>query len=56
MARRERSIGLSADDPAALWLRLTPPEREIFVREVRSVEALTAWLDRRRQARPAIRR
>jgi hypothetical protein len=50
-------LGLSADDPAALWLRLRPAEREIFDREVKSADALNAWLvDERRPARRAHRR
>lgn len=49
--RHERSSGMRSDDPAALWLALSPSERVAFAGEVRSPAALAGWMATRREAK-----
>jgi hypothetical protein len=49
--RRERSVGVRGCDPAALWLALSPPEKQAFAEEVGSADELAAWAAARRRAK-----
>jgi hypothetical protein len=49
--RRERAVGVGGDDPAALWLALSPSEKEAFAGTVGSADALAAWVAERRRTK-----
>jgi hypothetical protein len=52
---RERSAGITTDDPAALWLALNPQERTAFTAQITTTQELAGWCENRRRARGAPR-